>query len=283
MAVLDPRRRRRSTLILLLLTSITLLSLDYQGFQPLSAVQSGVRSLIDPLAGGADSVTSPFTNAWKSFTDFDDMEAENQRMREEIAELRANSIQSSAAEEALRELLDEIDIDYVGGAETVIGQVIERPGNFQSYSVEIDRGTDDGLREGMPVVTSAGLVGRVASVQDGFAEVRLLHQDGFLLGIRVIGTGDIALAEGQGLGRDLEVTVAEGASENTDIKIGDPVVTSGIQGSSYPPDLAVGVISDVSFDAASLELKARVKPVADLENLRFVTVILWTVDGESTP
>ena len=283
MAVLDPRRRRRTTLILLLLTSITLLSLDYQGFKPLDSVQGAIRGVVDPVAGGVDSFTSPVTNAWKSFTDFDDMEAENQRLREEVAELRATAIESSAAEEALRALLEEIDIDYAGGAPTVVGQVIERPGNFQSYSVEIDRGSNDGLREGMPVVTSAGLVGRVASVQDDFAEVRVLHQDGFALGIRVIGTGDIALAEGQGIGEDLEVTVAQGASENTDIEVGDPVVTSGIQGSSYPPDLPVGVISDVSFDSASLELKVQIRPVADLQNLRFVTVILWTVDGDSAP
>lgn len=283
MAVLDPRRRRRTSLILLLLTSITLLSLDYQGFGPLDSVQSVVRGVVDPVAGGADSFTSPVTNAWKSFTDFEDMEEENARLRDELAQLRSSSIEASAAEEALRALLDEIDIDYAGGASTIVGQVIERPGNFQSYSVEIDRGANDGLREGMPVVTSGGLVGRVASVQDNFAEVRVLHQDGFALGIRVIGTGDIALAEGQGIGEDLEVTVAQGASENTDIEVGDPVVTSGIQGSSYPPDLPVGVISDVSFDSASLELKVRIRPVADLQNLRFVTVILWTVDGESSP
>lgn len=283
MAVLDPRRRRRTSLILLLLTSITLLSLDYQGFGPLDSVQSVVRGVVDPVAGGADSFTSPVTNAWKSFTDFEDMEEENARLRDELAQLRSSSIEASAAEEALRALLDEIDIDYAGGASTIVAQVIERPGNFQSYSVEIDRGANDGLREGMPVVTSGGLVGRVASVQDNFAEVRVLHQDGFALGIRVIGTGDIALAEGQGIGEDLEVTVAQGASENTDIEVGDPVVTSGIQGSSYPPDLPVGVISDVSFDSASLELKVRIRPVADLQNLRFVTVILWTVDGESSP
>lgn len=283
MAVLDPRRRRRTSLILLLLTSITLLSLDYQGFGPLDSVQSVVRGVVDPVAGGADSFTSPVTNAWKSFTDFEEMEEENARLRDELAQLRSSSIEASAAEEALRALLDEIDIDYAGGASTIVGQVIERPGNFQSYSVEIDRGANDGLREGMPVVTSGGLVGRVASVQDNFAEVRVLHQDGFALGIRVIGTGDIALAEGQGIGEDLEVTVAQGASENTDIEVGDPVVTSGIQGSSYPPDLPVGVISDVSFDSASLELKVRIRPVADLQNLRFVTVILWTVDGESSP
>ena len=282
MSVLDPRRRRRTTLILLLLTSITLLSLDYQGFKPLNQVQSAVRGIVDPLADSSDSITSPITNAWRSFTEFEDLEDENARLKEELAELQGDSIQASAAEDSLRALLEEIEIDYVGGAETVVAQVIDRPGNFESYSIEIDRGADDGVRQGMPVVTSAGLVGRVTEVQNGFSQVRLLHQPDFPLGIRIVGTGEVALARGQGIGEDLKVT--EGITEDTDaIDVGDPVVTSGIEGSSYPPDLVVGVISAVEFDSRLLKQEISVRPVSDLDDLRFVTVILWTVDGESAP
>ncbi|MGY9083452.1 MAG: rod shape-determining protein MreC [Acidimicrobiales bacterium] len=281
MSVLDPRRRRRTSLALLLLTSITLLSLDYQGFQPLNQVQSAVRSIVDPLAGSSDSITSPITNAWRSFSEFEELEDENIRLKRELAEIQGNSVRASAAEESLRALLEEIEIDYIGGAETVVAQVIDRPGNFESYSIEIDRGTDDGVRRGMPVVTSAGLVGRVSEVQGGFSQVRLLHQPDFPLGIRVVGTGEVALARGQGIGQDL--VVKDGIIEATVIKVGDPVVTSGIEGSSYPPDLVVGVVSDVDFDAQLLEQEISVRLVAQLDDLRFVTIILWTVDGDSAP
>ena len=176
--------------------------------------------------------------------------------------------------------MEEIEIDYIGGADTVVAQVVDRPGNFESYSIEIDRGTDDGVRRGMPVVTSAGLVGRVSEVQAGFSQVRLLHQPEFPLGIRVVGTGEVALARGQGIGQDL--VVKEGIIEETIIKVGDPVVTSGIEGSSYPPDLVVGVISEVEFDTRLLEQEISVRLIADLDDLRFVTIILWTVDGDST-
>lgn len=279
MSLLDPRRRRRTTLILLLLTSITLLSLDYQGFRPLDGVQSTARSLVDPIAGGTDRVTSPITNAWRSFSEFEDLEEENARLKEELAALQGDSIGASAAEESLRALLEQIEIDYIGGAETVVAQVVDRPGNFESYSIEIDRGTNDGVRRGMPVVTDAGLVGRVSEVQNDFSQVRLLHQVDFPIGIRVIGTGEVALARGRGLGEDLEVK--EGLTEETEITVGDPVVTSGIEGSSYPPDLVVGVISAVEFDSRLLEQSVRVRPVSNLQDLRFVTVILWTVDGDS--
>lgn len=281
MSVLDPRRRRRSTLILLLLTSITLLSLDYQGFRPLERVQSGVRGLVDPLADSSDSVTSPITNAWRGFTEFDDLEDENARLREELAELQGDAIRSSAAEDTLRELLDEVDIEYAGGADTVVAQVIDRPSNFESYSIEIDRGALDGVRRGMAVVTSAGLVGKITDVQDNFSQVRLLHAPDFPLGIRVVGTGEFALSTGQGIGQDLLVT--EGITEETAIKVGDAVVTSGIEGSAYPPDLPVGVISAVDFDSRLLEQKISVRLISDLQNLRFVTVVLWTVDGDAAP
>lgn len=264
-----------------MLTSITLLSLDYQGFRPLSQIQSAARAVIDPLTGSSDSITSPFTNAWRSFTEFEDLEDENARLKDEIAEMQGNTVRESAAEDSLRALLEEIDIDYVGGAETVVAQVTDRAGNFESYAIEIDRGADDGVERGMPVVTSAGLVGRVSEVEDSFSQVRLLHQPEFPLGIRVVGTGEVALARGQGIGMDL--LVKEGIIEESRIEVGDPVVTSGIEGSSYPPDLVVGVISDVEFDSQLLERSISVRPIADLENLRFVTVILWTVDGESSP
>lgn len=282
MSVLDPRRRRRTTLILLLLTSITLLSLDYQGFRPLNQVQSAVRGIVDPLTNSSDSVTSPITNAWRSFTEFEDLEEENARLKSELAAVQGNSIRASAAEDSLRALLEEIEIDYVGGAETLVAQVVDRPGNFESYAIEIDRGTEDGVRRGMPVVTSAGLIGRVSEVHDGFSQVRLLHQPDFPIGIRIVGTGEVALARGQGIGQDLQVK--EGITgEDSGIKVGDPVVTSGIEGSSYPPDLVVGSISSVEFDTRLLEQAITVELVADLEDLRFVTVILWTVDGDSTP
>lgn len=279
MSLLDPRRRRRTTLILMLLTSITLLSLDYQGFKPLDGLQSAARKVVDPVAGGADAVTSPITNAWRSFTEFEALEDENARLRDELAEIEGNAVRASAAEESLRELLQQVEIDFVGGAETVVAQVVDRPGNFQSYSIEINRGSDDGIRRGMPVVTAAGLVGRIDEVRDDFAEVQLIHQDDFPLGIRVVGTGEVALARGQGIGQDLEVK--EGLTEETAIQVGDRVVTSGFEGSRYPPDLVVGVISSVDFDSRLLEQSVRVRPVVDLENLRFVTVILWTVDGDS--
>lgn len=277
MAVLDPRRRRRTTLILLILTSITVLSLDFQNFGPLTSVQGAVRSVVDPIASGLGSVVSPVSDGWKGLTEYDDLKAENERLQAEISEIRGTSIRARAVEDSLRELLDEVDIEWVGSAETLVAEIVDRPGNFESYAVEIDRGTTDGVRVGMPVVTSAGLVGRVSEVAENFSQVRLLHQPGFGVGVRFVGTGTVALAEGQGPGRDLEVALD--VADETGISPGDPVVSSGIEGSSYPPDLVIGIVSDVELDSTQLQQTVQIRPVNDLESLRWVTVILWSVTG----
>ena len=161
--------------------------------------------------------------------------------------------------------------------------MLQRPGNFVSFTIELDKGADDGIREGMPVLTSGGLAGQVIEVSGSTSSVRLLHSDTAKLGVRIVGTGDVALAEGQGFGQPLEIVVPEGSTDELEITPGLPVVTSGIDGSSFPPDIPVGVVDDVVFDTSSLEVRIDITPVADLEDLRFATVVLWTVDGESAP
>lgn len=267
--------------MLLVITSITLLTLDFQSFGPLRSAESAVRGVVDPISSAVGSVGSPFSNGWQSLTNYDDVVAENQELRDQLGAYQGAAISSSAAEETLRSLLEEADIDYIGGAASVLGQVVDRPGNFESYAIEVDRGSDDGVRPGMPVLSSSGLVGRVTEVSDQYSQVRLLHQPEYAVGVRIVGSGEVALASGQGVGEDLEVT--QGLDQNSTIETGQAVVTSGIEGSSYPPGVVVGVVSSVSIDETQLQQSVRIRPLAELDDLRWVTVLLWTVDGGSPP
>ncbi len=274
-------RRRRITLVLLVVSSITLLTLDFQSFGPLRAAESVVRSVVDPISSGIGNIGSPFSDGWQSLTEYDEVVAENQELRDRLGAYQGAAITSSAAEETLRGLLEEADIDYIGGAASVLGQVVDRPGNFESYAIEIDQGSDDGVRPGMPVLSSSGLVGRVTEVSDQYSQIRLLHQPEYAVGVRFVGTGEVALASGQGVGEDLEVT--QGLDQNSAIEVGQAVVTSGIEGSSYPPGVVIGVVSSVSVDETQLQQSVRIRPMAKLDDLRWVTVLLWTIDGGSPP
>lgn len=269
--------RSRLTIILLVLLSVTLITLDMQDFGPLKGGQTAARDALSPATDGGGSIFSPVTNAWKSLTEFDDLEAENEALRDELGQLRGEAISGQAARETLDQLLGELDIDILAGVDTTIARVADPAGNFDDFTIDLDKGSRDGIRDGMPVVTSAGLVGKIVNAERDRSQVSLITETGFGLGVRIIGPGDIALARGVERGSDLEVN--EGVDESSVISEGMLVVTSGIEGSPFPADIPVGVVTSVDIDEAELQQQLHIRPVADLDRLSFVTVILWTVNG----
>jgi cell shape-determining protein MreC len=77
---------------------------------------------------------------------------------------------------------------------------------------------------------------------------------------------------GRGQGQDLGVDFID---NDSGVKVGDVVLTSGVRSSLFPPDILCGVVSVATRNAGSLQLDVRVTPAADLEHLNFVKVLLW--------
>lgn len=276
MAAPQTSGRRRLTLLILALSTLTILTLDFRNFGPLETAVGGVRSVLDPFADAASGIFDPVGNGWEGITEYDEVVAENAELRAQLDQLRGDAVRGQAAEQTLEQLLGELDIEYLAGVDTVTGRVGDRIGNFDNFAIDIDKGSSDGIEVGMPAVTSAGLIGRVKSVSTDQSRIELITESNFGVGVRIIGTGDLALARGTGRGQDL--LIDEGVDDNSDIVEGMAVVTSGIEGSPYPPDLAVGVVSGVSIDAAELRQEVEVRPLADLDELSFITIILWNLE-----
>lgn len=276
MAAPNYNGRSRYTIILLVLTTITLLTLDFRDFGPLNQAQAVVRTVLSPFRSAADTVFSPFGNGWKSLTEYDDIVAENEALRLELDELRGGAIRGQAAEATLEQVLGELDIDYLAAVRTVKGRVGDKAGNFDNSTITIGKGFNDGIEDGMPAVTAAGLVGRVVKSEADRADIELISDFDFGIGVRIIGPGDIALARGQGRGRDL--LIEDGIDDTSVVEPGMLVVTSGIEGSPYPPDLPVGVVVNVEVDQAELQQRVSIRPASDLDRLSFITVILWNVE-----
>lgn len=277
MAAPSPAGRSRLTLTLLLLTTVSLLTLDLRSFGPLETIQGGIRTVLDPFGDAIGAVFGPIGNGWEGFTEYDDVVAQNEALRAELDELRGGAVRGQAAEATLEQLLTELDIEYLAGVQTVTGRVGDRIGNFDNFAIDIDKGSNNGVAVGMPAVTAAGLVGRVKSVSPDQSRIELITESNFGVGVRIIGTGDLALARGQGRGNDL--VIPEGVDDNSEVTVGMAVVTSGIEGSPYPPDIGVGVVSALNIDSAELNQEVSITPLADLDGLAFITVILWTLDN----
>ena len=273
MAVSRRGARPRFTLLLLVLTSVTLLTLDFRGAGALSGLKGVVREVLTPLQSLATAVTRPIGNIGQGVLHYGDLEAENAQLRAQLDEARGDKAQ---AEDSLREsraLLDLQDLDFAGDIPDVPARVISgTPSNFE-LSVVIDRGTDHGIAEEMPVVAGAGLVGRVSEVSRNRSVVRLLTDLTFSVGVRFSGTGEVGVATGKGRRDPMRVDLV---AATTAVGQEELVVTSGLQQSAFPAGVPVGRVVSAKSVAGEDEKRVTIRPLVDLRRLAFVKVLQWS-------
>lgn len=193
----------------------------------------------------------------------DQLEAEVSRLQSQIIELQ----QQNSELQVLSALLDfartHSENEYITAA--VIGRDISP---FLHYVI-INRGSDDGLRRGMPIVSSQGLVGRVAAVTADGARVQLINDPDTAINVRIQPSGAEGMLQGSITG---DITV-EAIPQDANIQTGDLVLTSGL-GGNFPPDMLIGQVSGVRQRPVELFQTATVEPVVDFSQLEIVLVIV---------
>jgi rod shape-determining protein MreC len=285
MAMTGPRRsgRSRLTILLLVLTSITVLTLDFRGVGFLGDARRAVGSALSPLQGAADFVASPFQDTWNGITRYGDLEAENEALRVQVEQLEGEAARNADVAAQYDELVSQVDIPWVGALSTATARVVQQPPSSFSHVIGIDKGSDAGIRVGMPVVVGdgaglGGLVGRVVDVGDGQASVQLVTDPDFRVGVRLVTSQRFGTASGQGAGRDLRIdTGIEPGEPAADLPSLEILTTSGIDDrSSFPASVPVGKVTRTRPANGGLTLEIFAEPLADLDQLSFVSVLLTT-------
>ena len=275
MALSRRNGRTRATLAFLILISVTAITLDFRDDEGgvIGTVRDVASDVFSPVRDAASSVLSPVGDALNGVTGYGDVEDENAELRERIAELEGNQLQSERATDELRELLALNGLDDVLGAPTVAARVVAAPVSNFEETIELNRGTAQGIAVDMPVVTGTGLVGRVVQVSGSRSVVRLITDPASSVGVRFASTGEVGIAEGRGPDRTLGVGFVEvGAT----LGRRELAVTSGLEGGSdvYPPGIPVGRVVSAETPPGELEQRIELRPVADLGHLRYVKVVL---------
>lgn len=152
--------------------------------------------------------------------------------------------------------------EYV--AATVIGREISP---FLQYII-IDRGTEDGIRYGMPVVTQQGLVGRVDAVIAGAARVKLITDSTSVVNVRL----QSAEVEAQLLGSLTGDVSLDMIPLDATIEAGDVVLTSGL-GGNYPPNIFIGQVLSTQRRENALFQTASVQPIVEFSSINAVLIV----------
>ncbi|MGD0983713.1 MAG: rod shape-determining protein MreC [Acidimicrobiales bacterium] len=264
---------QRLTLVILLLASITVITVAYKGEarRAISSVRNGAADAIAPVQRGVAAVLHPIGNLFAGMADYGGALGENQRLQLEVGQLRRQLIEAGQAQQQLDQLRLDQNLPFADGIPEVLGEVISSPSSNFDLTIEIDRGTSDGVGAGMPVVSGAGLVGSVISAGRHTAIVQLLTDPRSEVGVR-FGTGNVAVAVGQGEGDPLQLQYV---SETSATSRGAAVVTSGLDVAAYPSGIPVGTVSSVHHAGGSLTSQVLVTPLVNLLVLQYVAVLQW--------
>ena len=184
MAVAQSTRRR--AIILLVLTSIILVTLDLQNSSATSGLRNIFGAIFRPVESTTRVITRPISNAWYGIFNYNDVLDENDRLREKVAQQQGATVAAAASVRLAQELLALNGLPTLAGINAVTAQVIgESPTNF-SQTIEINQGSESGIRVGMPVLNAAGLVGKVTKVYGDRSVVMLITDPDFALSIKVV-------------------------------------------------------------------------------------------------
>ncbi len=281
-----PSRARGTRLLVVTLVSISLvtITLDYrQGDEgPLDSVGNAALAVISPLQEAVSKVTKPIGSFFSTLLRLPAIRRENQDLRSKIAELRAevSTYNADAARLAQLETLLGLRESIGPDTQTTAAEVIANGVSNFEWTITIDKGSSDGIAVEMPVISSAGLVGRITRVAPDSAVVQLIiDPDSF-----VAGRLDVARATGLVSGegeRELRMGLVD---ISTEVQPGEQVVTAGykipgIAESVFPPGILIGSVSRVLPDESALEQLITVRPAVDFSSLDVVLVVLSDGSG----
>lgn len=258
-------------MIFLVLLSITLITLDFRGDSGIiDTIRDGATDALAPVRDAVDSAFSPFGDALHGVTGYGDLKDKNEALKRRIDELEGQALQGEAGRKELEDALALLGVDFIGDIPTVAARVVGAPVSNFEQTIELDRGTDDGVDVDMPVVSGDGLVGRVVQVSRSRAMVRLITDPASSVGVRFTRSDEIAIAEGEGADRKMSVGFVE---INIELRARELAVTSGLNDSVFPAGIPVGRVAKAESSPGELQQTVSMNPVADLDHLRFVRVL----------
>ena len=215
------------------------------------------------------SVTDKIVDAWENYIDLIDTNKDNLRLQLENKKLRQKTIELMEVKLQNERLKKLLQFKEHTTHDTVTANVIAgSPSLLRKEIVIIDKGSKSGIREGMPVASYDGIVGRIHLVGNRNSEVLLITDPLSAVDAYIHRTRARGIIKGAGNG-----CVMDYIENDTDLSMGDKVISSGKDG-YFPKGVLIGTVDSIEEKGGFLS--AHVSPNVELNSLEEVLVILKT-------
>jgi rod shape-determining protein MreC len=280
----EKSRFQPGLLIVLIMVALVLTTVWYrEGTRgPVHRLRGGVQAAAAPVSAVGEFITRPVRGALKWVADlgvsrsqFQQLQQQNERLRNTVAALEEQRLENSRLQ-SLVNFAQTTKLKALGA------HVIGRPTQWDRV-ITLDRGTADGVHEGMPVVGSlgnvpkkateasaaGGLIGQTVQVTAHSAKVRMITDQGSGVASMI----QANRAEGIVRGAIDGSLKLDFISHETTVKAGDVIITSGM-GGVYPKGLLVGEVTKVTNQPSSLYQDVTLSPSANLNGLEEVLILV---------
>lgn len=267
MSATDIRQRTAVLFIAVMLGHILLISAQVNsraGVPLLEVVTFGAFAEVQRVASG---LAGGMSNAWGGYVNLRGVRAENEQLKRQLGELQVQFQQQRASAEHARQLETLLGFSHQVNVQTVATSVIGAGASPDFRTITIDKGSSSGLKANMAVIAPSGVVGRIVTTAGRASKVQLLVD-------RNAGAGALVArsrAQGVVLGAGEDLLRMDYVSGIADVKPGDTIVASGIDG-IYPKGFVIGKVESVDRGTGIYKI-IRVRPAVDFNRLEEVLVV----------
>jgi len=242
-----------------------------------------VMTTLAPFQGLISKVNNEIRYVTSSIWEIATVYEQNKMLKSEVEQLRALNLQSNELASENTRLRTMLDYKQASTQfDLVVAAVIARDSVTWTNTIMINRGTNDGLKKDMAVITSQGLVGNVVEAFSSSAKVQLILDPRSAVGTIIQRPESRVAGIVQGNKDDKMMARMVNIPRDADVVEGDQIVTSGF-GGVYPKGLAVGVVDRIDNDEGGLLKYAVLKPAVDFQKLEEVAVIVNSREALPAP
>ena len=264
-------RRVKMVLIITVLLAVILGVLS--SFTGLGLPKMMVQGVLTPIRAGVSKLTAGAENIYDYIFSYESVAAENEALKQKIAEMEDAALQKDALYQENQRLRDLLDLrtghyDY----KFTDGYIISWDSNDWSNTFTINRGSSSGIEVNMCAVTANGeLVGLVSEVGPNYAVIKSVLDSALEISATISASGYNGMVKG-GYTSDLPNMLRMNyLASNATIHINDQVVTTG--STVYPRDLVLGYVIDAGFDATGVAKYALLEPAANISSLEQIFIL----------
>ena len=273
MALVDIRQRTGYLFLAVVVGHVVLISTQVTTKRGVPLIEAGVFEVFSEVQRASNAVTTGIRTRWDDYVALTKVKSENEQLKQQLGQMRVELQQQRGLAQQSQSLQQLLGLKTSIQVQTTAANVIAGGASPDFRTVTIDKGTNDRLHADMAVIAPAGVVGRIIMPAVRASKVQLLIDRNAAAGA----IDERTRAQGVVVGTGADELRMDYVAGSADVKAGDMVVTSGIDG-IYPKGFVIGQIQSVRRGAGEYSAVV-IRPAVDFSALEEVLVVLTPPAG----